>query len=116
MLFCIAFLPSGTHLTKKFSGDNCLFNDEHDEFYRPAGISCEQVWIQRSPPGSGAPDLEVISLETKDISNTLKEFATSNHPWAVKFRGYTKKAYGIDFAGPPPSLNEMIIYWYQEEE
>ena len=69
-LFCIAFLPSGTHPTKKFSEDNCRSNNDHDEFYRTAGISCEQVWIQHSPPESGAPDLEVVSLETNDISNT----------------------------------------------
>jgi hypothetical protein len=67
------------------------------------------------PPGSGAPDLEVVSLETNDPSKTLKEFATSNHTWTVKFREYAKKAYGIDFAGPPPSLNEMIIDWHEEE-
>ena len=33
----------------------------------PQGISHEHVWIQHSPPGSsGIPDLEVISIETKD--------------------------------------------------
>jgi hypothetical protein len=67
------------------------------------------------PPGSDAPDLEVISFETNDPSKTLKEFPTSNHRWAVKFREYAKKAYGIDFTGPPPPLNEMIIDWHQEE-
>jgi len=34
------------------------------------------------PPGSRAPDLQVVSLETNDPCKTLKEFATSNHPWA----------------------------------
>jgi hypothetical protein len=29
----------------------------HDEFYKLVGIRREQVWIQRSSPGSGAPDL-----------------------------------------------------------
>ena len=58
------------HIPQKNFEDNCRSNNDHDEFYRTAGISCEQVWIQHSLPESGAPDLEVVSLETKDISNT----------------------------------------------
>jgi hypothetical protein len=38
----------------------------------------------------------------------LKEYATSNHPWAIKFREFTKKAFGVDFSGAPP-LNENIV-------
>ena len=63
------------------------------------------------PPGSGAPDLEIVSLETDDPAKMLKEFATSNHPWAVRFREYANKAYDIDFSGPPPPLNESIVDW-----
>jgi hypothetical protein len=111
----LSLLPEGIEFAKKFAEENAGHNKEHDEFYKIAGISRENVWIQRSPPGSGAPDLEVVSLETNDPSKSLKEFATSNHPWAVKFREYAKKAYGIDFTGPPPPLNEMIIDWHQEE-
>ena len=86
---------------------------EHNEFYRSAGISREQLWIQRAPTGSGAPDLAIVSIETNDPAQTLKEFATSNHSWAVKFREFAKKAYGVDFTGPPPSLNENIVDWQQ---
>lgn len=64
---------------------------EHDEFYRIAGITREQIRSQRSPQGSGAPDLEIVSIETNNPANTFK-FATSNHPWAVRFRDYAKKA------------------------
>ena len=39
-----------------------------------------------------APDLEIVSLETDDPAKMLKEFATSNHTWAVRFREYTNKA------------------------
>ena len=56
-----------------------------------------------------APDLEIVSLETDDPAKMLKEFATSNHPWAVRFREYANKTYGIDFSGPPPPLNESIV-------
>jgi hypothetical protein len=115
--YCLALplLPGRIELAKKFAEENGGHNKEHNEFYKTAGISGENVWIQRSTPRSGVPDLELVSLETNDPFKTLKEFATSNHPWAVKFREYAKKAYGIDFAGPPPSLNEMIIDWHQEE-
>ena len=40
----------------------------------------------------------------------FKEPATSNHPWAVKFREFATKAFGTDLSGPPPSpLYENII-------
>jgi len=87
----------------------------HDEFYKIAGISRETVWIQRSPPESGAPDLEVLCIETKDPSMTYREFATSIYPRAVKFRQYAKRAYGIDFAGLLPPLNESIVDWREQE-
>ena len=59
-------------------------------------------------------DLGVISIETEDPAKTLKEFATSNHPWAIKFREYAKKAFSIDFSGPPSPLNEIIVDWYEK--
>ncbi len=110
--YCLSlpYLPGGIELAKKFAQENGQ-GKEHDEFYKTAGISREQVWIQRSPPGSGAPDIEIVSIETNDPANTLKEFSTSTHPWAIKFREYAKKAYGIDFSGPPQPLNENIIDW-----
>ena len=115
--YCLAlpYLPGGVELAKKFIRENGS-TQEHDEFYRIAGISRETIWIQRSPPGSGgAPDLEVISIETDDPAKMLKEFATSNHPWAIKFREFGKKAFGIDFSGPPPPpLNENIVDWKKQ--
>ena len=56
----------------------------------------------------------MISIETEDPAKTLKEFATSNHPWAIKFREYAKKAFSIDFSGPPSPLNEIIVDWYEK--
>ena len=85
--YCLAlpYLPGGVELAKKFAQENSN-TKEHDEFFRIAGISQEHIWIQRSPPGSGAPHLNVVSIETDDLANMLKEYATSNHPWAIKFR------------------------------
>jgi hypothetical protein len=100
--YCLVlpFLPGGLEFARKFANEHGVHNKEHDGFYKIAGITRENVWIQRSPPGSGSPDLEIVSLETKDATNMLKEFAT--------------KAYGIDFSGPMPSLNENIIDWNEE--
>lgn len=104
--YCLAlpYLPGGIEIAKRFAQEEEKEKELHDEYYKIAGISRETVWIQRSPPGSGAPDLEVLCIETKDPSKTFREFATSTHPWAVKFREYAKRAYGIDFAGPLPPL------------
>ncbi len=116
--YCLALpiLPGkGMELVKKFAQEHGSHTKEHDEFYRIAGISREQVWIQRSPPGSGAPDLEIVSIETNNPANTFKEFATSNHPWAMRFRDFAKNAYGIDFAGPPSSPNENIVDWQEQK-
>jgi hypothetical protein len=99
--FALPYTQGGLELAKKFAKENTK-TKEHDEFYKLAGISREQVWIQRSPPGSGALDVEIISIETHDHANMLKEFATSNHPWAIKFREFAMKAFGIYFSGAPP--------------
>lgn len=111
--YCLVlpYLPGGLELAKKFAIEECGHSEEHDEFSKMAGVTRENVWIQRSPTGSGAPDLEIISLETNDPPNMLKQFAISDHPWAVRFREFAKKAYGLDFSGPTPPLNEHIIDW-----
>jgi len=58
--------------------------------------------------------VEIVSMETNDPSLMFKEFSTSNHPWAVKFREFSKKAYGVDIAGPPLLPNENVISWEQQ--
>jgi len=116
--YCLALPipPENMELVKKFAQENGGHNKEHDEFYRIVGVTREQIWIQHSPPGSGAPDLQIVSIETNNLANAFKELATSNHPWAVRFRDYAKKAYGIDYAGPQPPLNEKIVDWEEEKQ
>jgi len=111
--YCLAlpYLPGGLELGRKCAVEECGHSKEHDEFYKIAGVTRENIWIKRILPGSGAPDLKIVSLETDDPAKMLKEFATSNHQWAVRFREYANKAYGIDFSGPPPPLNESIEDW-----
>ena len=59
--YCLAlpFLPGGTELAKSFTEENGM-TKEHDEFFKMAGITPERIWIQRSTPGTRAPDLEIV--------------------------------------------------------
>ncbi len=111
--YCLAlpYLPGGAEVAKRFMKENSN-TPEHDDFYKIAGVTMEHIWIQRGPPGSGAPDLQVVSIETDDPAKMLKEFFTSSHPWAIKFRKFFKEAFGVDLESvPPPPLNELIKDW-----
>jgi hypothetical protein len=46
------------------------------------------VWIQHLPQG----DFAIASYETNDPEQSFKVLATSNEPWAAKFREHLKKA------------------------
>jgi hypothetical protein len=64
---------------------------------------------KKSPPKSGLPDIQIVSMETNDTANVVKELATSDHSWAISFRKYVKEAFEINFSGPPPPPNENIV-------
>jgi|ERR687895_2936743 hypothetical protein len=108
--FALPLLPGGVELHKKWNVENIRNNKEHDEVFNAAGITIEQSWIQHLPQGGG--DLAVLCIETNDVANAFRVLATYGSPWARKFREYGKKAYGIDFAQPPPGLNEMVTDWH----
>ena len=63
----LPFLPGGTEVAKKFIEENGT-TKEHNEFFKIAGITKERIWIQR-----GAPDLEVVNIETDDLNKMLKD-------------------------------------------
>jgi hypothetical protein len=112
--FALPILPGGLEHIKKFAQENTN-TMEHDEFYQIAGISREHVWIQPAPPGSGVADLTIVSIETENPPQMFKEFATSDHQWAIKFREFAKKAYGVDISGPPLLPNENVVAWEQQK-
>ena len=107
--FVLPYLLGGVELAKKFAQENGHGKD-HDDFYKAASISRERVWIQRAPPGTGAPDVEIISIDANDPANSL----LLQIILGLKFREFAKKAFGIDFSGPPPPLNENIIDWNEK--
>jgi hypothetical protein len=107
--FAVPILPGGIELMKKWNQENIVNNEEHDAVFTAAGISREQVWIQRSSQG----DFAVASYETDNPEQSFKVLATSNESWAVKFREHLKKAHGLDIAQSSSimQLNELIINW-----
>jgi len=110
--YCLAlpFLPGGTEVARKFIEENGT-TKEHNEFFKIAGITKERIWIQL-----GAPDLEVVKIETDDLNKMLKEYAISSHPWAIKFRKFVMEAFGFDLlSGPPPPLNDLIVDWSESK-
>jgi hypothetical protein len=85
-------------------------NANHDRVFKAAGITREQVWLQRTPMG----DFEVVSFETDNPGRSFKVLASSTDPWAARFRSFLKEAHGFDLAqlGAP---NEQLIDWCVEE-
>ena len=108
--FVVPILPGGIELMRKWNEENIVNNKEHDAVFNAAGISREQVWIQHS---SQQGDFAVASYETDNPEQSFKVLATSNEPWAVKFREHLKKAHGVDIAQSSSNmqLNEFIINW-----
>lgn len=49
--FMAPILPRGVELMRKWNEENIVNNKEHDEVFRAAGISREEVWIQHLPQG-----------------------------------------------------------------
>jgi hypothetical protein len=53
----------------------------------------------------------VASYETDDPEKSFKALATSNKPWAIKFRDHLKRAHGLDIAESSIQLNEVVVNW-----
>jgi hypothetical protein len=105
--FTVPILPGEIELVRKWNQENIVDNKEHDEVFKIAGISREQVWIQHLPQG----DFAVASYETDDPEKSFKALATSNKPWAIKFRDHLKRAHGLDIAESSIQLNEVVVNW-----
>jgi hypothetical protein len=105
--FIAPILPGGIELIRRWNKENIVNNKEHDEVFRAAGISCELVGIQHLSQG----DFAVASYETNDPEQSFKVLATSNEPWAGKFREHLKKAHGLDITQAAMQLNELVVNW-----
>ena len=55
--------------------------------------------------------LRLLCYETNHSEQALEVFATSDEPWAAKFREHLKNAHGLDIAQTSIKLNELLIDW-----
>ena len=108
--FIAPILPGGIELMKKWNKENIVNNREHDAVFMDAGITREQVWIQHIPQQQNQ-DFAIACYETSDPEQSFKVLATSNEPWAAKFREHLKNAHGLDIAQTSIKLNELLIDW-----
>ena len=108
--FIAPILPGGIELMKKWNEENIVNNKEHDAVFMAAGITREQVWIQHMPQQQNQ-DFAIASYETSDPEQSFKVLATSNEPWAAKFREHLKNVHGLDIARSPIKINELIVNW-----
>lgn len=70
------------------------------------GVSKEEVWLQHTPMG----DFAVVYLEAPDIAKVFRQLLTSDAPFDKWFRDKVLvEVHGMDPAGPPPPMNEMIL-------
>jgi len=109
--FVAPILPGGEDKMNKWIHDELGKSADHDRVMRQAGVSREQVWIQRTPMG----DFAVASYESDDPAKTFQVLASSNDPWAAKFRDLLSKVHGIDFSKAMP-LNELVADWHALEK
>ncbi|MCG3119364.1 MAG: hypothetical protein ALAOOOJD_01756 [bacterium] len=107
--FVAPILPGGLEQMKKWNKEMLMHNKEHDEVFQAAGISREQVWLQHTPQG----DFAVVSFEVKDPNRAFQSLATSQQPWAVKFREFLFKAHGLEMTRPV-SPNELLVDWHSK--
>ena len=53
----------------------------------------------------------IASYETDDPEQSIRAIATSNEPWAAKFREHLKQAHGLDITQSPIQFNELVVNW-----
>ncbi len=104
--YFVPILPGGEELMRKWIDEYIVDNPDHDRVFRQAGVTAEQVWIQRTPKG----DFAVCTFAVEDPERAFRTVATSSDEWAVQFRDFLKRAHGIDVTQPMP-LNEMVADW-----
>ena len=88
-----------------------LMNDEQGDafgdWHRSLGFRRHAVWHQRTPDGTVA----VVLFEADDIESALRGAATSDDPFAQRFRQFVQDVHGIDLATAPPPDVRPVIDW-----
>ena len=111
--FTAPILPGGEEKMKNFMKNeiNGSGSAGHDKVFHEAGITREQVWVQRTPMG----DFAVASFEVESPEKAFKVLANSTDPWAARFRDLLKQAHGFDLK-QPMHVNEQVLDWHVVEK
>jgi len=109
--YCVPILPGGEEKMKQWITNEVKGSASHDRVFHEAGITREQVWIQRTPMG----DFAVASFEVESPEKAFKVLGSSTDPWAARFRDLLKQAHGVDVK-QPIKLNEQIADWKVTEK
>ncbi len=104
--FMAPILPGGEEKMRDWAKKRITNNPDHDRVFREAGISREQVWIQKTPMG----DFAVACYDTKDPQRSMEILARSKDPWAVEFRDLLMQAHGFDLT-KPMEVNKLVVDW-----
>jgi hypothetical protein len=105
--FLVPILPGGEERMRQWIRDKITNNPDHDAVFRAAGVSREQVFIQRTPMG----DFAIASLEVEDAGRAFQVLGSSTASWAGEFREFLMQTHGIDVSQPAP-LNEQVADWH----
>jgi hypothetical protein len=81
---------------------------EHEAYVaarRAQGLTREAVWHQKTPMGTFA----VVLLEGDDLTASFAKMASSDEPFAVRFREFVRDVHNIDLAKDPPPDVELVL-------
>jgi len=111
--FCAPILPGGEEKMNNWMKNEIHGKGSagHDKVFHEAGITREQLWVQRTPMG----DFAVASFEVETPEKAFKVLANSTDPWAARFRDLLKQAHGFDLK-QPMHVNEQPLDWKVTEK
>ena len=55
--------------------------------------------------------LQLFVMKPVTLEQSFKVLATSDEPWAAKFREHLKNAHGLDITQTSIKINELLIDW-----
>jgi hypothetical protein len=103
--FTAPILPGGEEKVRRFVQDEIQHNPNHDRVFQKAGISREQVWIQRTPMG----DFAVASYEIDVRPGRLKSWQNRPIHGQKNFEITSCKPTALILPNPCRSMNRCLI-------
>ena len=107
LAFAMPIIPGKEDLDRESIQRMSAPGPEHDAYVearRAQGFTREAVWHQGTPDGTMA----IVVLEGDDPAQAFGQMATSDDPFAQRFRALVKEVHGVDLASDPPPTIELI--------